>query len=194
VHPKTIQRWKRLRRRGLPLRRHHCRKGKKLPSPAATVAAARRRQSLPCLPVQWYGPSRRQVELFSACGNWFRRGGNHGGSLIPIRWVFVRDPASGREDWFYSTDPLCRPSQIVERFAWRWSIEVTFEEARAHLGLETTRQRCRRSVLRTAPCLLGLFSVISLIFAKHWQRQRGSIVLHETPCYHKAEPTFADAL
>jgi hypothetical protein len=138
--------------------------------------------------------SRRQVQLFSACGNWFRRGGNHSGGLIPIRWVFVRDPASGREDWFYSTDPRCRPQQVPEYFAWRWSIEVTFEEARAHLGLETTRQRCRRSVLRTAPCLLGLFSVISLIFAKRWQSQRGSVVLHQTPCYHKTEPTFADAL
>jgi hypothetical protein len=195
VHPKTLQRWRRLRRKGLPLRRHHCRKGKKLPSPAATVAAASSRRALPCPSVQWYGPSRRCVQLFSACGNWFRRGGNHSGSLIPIRWVFVHDQASGRDDWFYSTDPSCCPQEIVERFAWRWSIEVTFEEARAHLGLETTRQRCQRSVLRTAPCLLGLFSLISLIFTRHCQNQRRTVgLVHQTPCYHKTEPTFADAL
>ena len=51
---------------------------------------------------------------------------------------------SGREDYFYSTDPSLRPEQIVELFAGRWAIEVTFEEVRAHLGFETTRHWCQQ--------------------------------------------------
>ena len=93
------------------------------------------------------------------------------------------------------------PAAIVEDFAGRWSLEVTFEEGRAHLGWETTRQRCAASVLRCAPCLIGLFSIVTLIFIRLWRSSsssgnggRGACWTHHTPCYHKAEPTFADAL
>jgi len=71
---------------------------------------------------------------------------------------------------------------------------------RAHLGWETTRQRCAASVLRCAPCLIGLFSIVTLIFIRLWRSSssgnggRGACWTHHTPCYHKAEPTFADAL
>jgi hypothetical protein len=102
------------------------------------------------------------------------------------------DPAGGREDYFYTTDPAFRPERIIETFAGRWPIEVTFEEVRAHLGFETTRHWCENSVRRVAPCLLGLFSVVSLIYAE-LARQR-KVIVHTTPCYHKTDPTFADAL
>ena len=84
------------------------------------------------------------------------------------------------------------PRRIIETFAARWSIEVTFQEVRAHLGWETTRQRQRPSVLRTAPCLLGCFSLISLIYARH-VRGRKTPGPRET-CYRKSSVTFADAL
>ena len=45
----------------------------------------------------------------------------------------------------------------------RWSVEVTFEEARAHLGLETQRQWSEKAIARTAPVLLGLFSLVTLL-------------------------------
>lgn len=63
---------------------------------------------------------------------------------------------------------------------------------RAHLGFETARQHVAPSVLRTAPCLLGLFSLICLTFAEHAQRH--PLRIHQTPWYRKAEPTFADAM
>jgi hypothetical protein len=43
-------------------------------------------------------------------------------------------------------------------------METTFEEARAYLGLESTRGRCERTVLRAEPCLLGLYSVVALLY------------------------------
>ena len=173
-------------RRGCPPR-----KGRKLPTPAQAVAAAattpRRRARL-----HWYGNSVRDLELLGGCGGWYRHRGSGRAALIPVRWVYVLDPTSGREDFFYSTDPSLRPEQIVELFAGRWAIEVTFEEARAHLGLETTRHWCKNSVLRVAPCLLGLFTVVSLIYAR--LAAQGKVKVHGTPCYHKTNPTFADAL
>ena len=37
---------------------------------------------------------------------------------------------------------------------------------RAYLGLETTRGRCARTVLRAEPCLLGLYSVLALWYER----------------------------
>ena len=53
------------------------------------------------------------------------------------------------------------PLQIVRWFVQRWQVEVTFREARDHLGLETQRQWSDRAIARTTPCLLALFSIIS---------------------------------
>jgi hypothetical protein len=193
------------RRKGICRPRGH--KGKKLPSPADTVAAARSAgglapggRVLPTATVRWYGQSRRELEVLSGCGGWYRGRGNGTGALVPVRWLYTHDPQTGKEDWFFCTDPAYAPLAVVEDFAGRWSIEVTFEEGRAHLGWETTRQRCERSVLRCGPCLIGLFSLIALIFARLWRERAGErgrghwSWTHQTPCYQKAEPTFADAL
>jgi hypothetical protein len=168
-------------------------KGRKLPTPAQAVAAAGaagapRRHAT----VSWYGDSRRELELLGGCGGWYRHRGSGRAALVPLRWVYAHDPKSDREDYFYSTDPSLSPERLLGLFSGRWSIEVTFEEVRAHLGLETTRHWCRQSVLRVAPCLLGLFTVVSLIYAELARRQK--VKVHCTPCYHKTEPTFADAL
>jgi hypothetical protein len=172
-----------------------CRKGPKLPAPAKTIAAA---GGIGSQTLQWYGQSQREMEVMSGCGGWYGTRDRHGGkpSLVPIRWVYTHQPLSDREDWFYSTDPTLSGKRIVELFAGRWAIEVTFEETRAHLGLETPRQRCQRSVLRTTPCLLGCFSLVSLIFVGLWRQssENKKCFLHHTPCYHKTQLTFGDAL
>jgi hypothetical protein len=38
----------------------------------------------------------------------------------------------------------------------------SFEEVRAHLGVETQRQWSDEAILRTTPVLLGLFSIVTL--------------------------------
>jgi hypothetical protein len=84
------------------------------------------------------------------------------------------------------------PDQIVSLYTGRWSIEVTFQEVRTHLGFATPRNWSARSVLRTAPCLLGLFSVISLIFHRHTCGQ--GIRPVSFAWYAKKVATFGDAL
>ena len=74
----------------------------------------------------------------------------------------------------------------------RWSVEVTFEEARAHLGLETQRQWSDQAIARTTPVLLALFSLVTLLALR--LSQGGQIPVPVTAWYHKAEPTFADCL
>jgi len=165
------------------------RKGKRLPSPQEALRRASDRRHAE---VDWYGRGRRKVELLSSCGGWYRARGSGRACLVPLRWVWARELAKGQEAWFYSTDPTLAPEQIIELFAGRWAIEVTFQEVRAHLGWATTRQRCRQSVLRAAPCLLGLFSVVSLLYGRIAGQRK--IKIESTPCWHKLDPTFADAL
>ena len=74
----------------------------------------------------------------------------------------------------------------------RWQLEVTFQEMRRHLGFETQRQWSDLAIRRTTPALLGLFSLITL-FA-HSRMAQAAGVVRRAAWYHKAHPTFADAL
>ena len=139
--------------------------------------------------VSWYGGSDRRVELVGSTGQWYKAGKG----LVPVRWVFVHDvQGTHRDEYFYTTDTSLSLQQIVSWFTARWPIETNFQEMRAHLGFETPRQYVAKSVLRTAPCLFGLFSIICLIFAEHTRRHR--VQIRSTEWYIKTEPTFSDAI
>ena len=160
-------------------------KGHKLPPPGHIVA----RRQLTTATVSWYGGGDRRVQLTSGTGHWYKSGAG----LVPIRWVFVHDiQGTHRDEYFYTTDTSLTGTQIASWFTARWPIETTFQEVRAHLGFETPRQYIAKSVLRTAPCLLGLFSIVCLIFAEHTRRHR--VRVRRTQWYIKAEPTFSDAI
>jgi DDE superfamily endonuclease/Archaeal putative transposase ISC1217 len=132
-------------------------KGVKLPSPREVVATAERTR----LKVAWYGGGQREVEVVSGIGHWYKAGEG----LVPVRWVYVHDlTGTHRDEYFYSTDVNMSPQEIIEEYTGRWNIETTFEEARAYLGLESTRGWCERTVSRAEPCLLGLYSVVALMY------------------------------
>lgn len=165
-------------------------RGAKLPHPQDAVAQSKgkRRRAT----VSWYGGKKRRVEFVSQTAHWYKAGEG----LVPIRWVFVHDLDGTHEDrYFYSTDPTLSPSRIISLYTGRWSIEVTFQETRQHLGLATPRNRKDTSVLRTVPCLLGLFSVIAVLF--HRQTRGSGTTMPRpdaSPWYAKADVTFSDAL
>ena len=139
--------------------------------------------------LRWYGATMRQVELASGTAVWY----HSGMPAVPIRWVLIRDPLGKFEPQaLLSTDQGAAAAQIVEWFVLRWQVEVTFEEARAHLGIETQRQWSDLAILRTTPALLGLFSLITL-FA-HELLQGQAMATRQTAWYQKSVPTFSDTL
>ncbi len=80
----------------------------------------------------------------------------------------------------------------MRRFVHRWTIETTFEESRAHLGLETPRQWSDRAIKRTTPGLFGLYAVVALLV--HARHPDGKIPVHRTAWYDKPQATIADVL
>src|SRR2546426_12275539 len=108
-------------------------------------------------------------------------------------WVLVRDPLGKfRPQALVCTDLTVAPGQILAWFVLRWRLEVTFEEVRAHLGVETQRQWSDLAIARTTPALLGLFSVVTLL--AHGLAAEEGLPMRQAAWYQKAWPTFADAL
>jgi hypothetical protein len=71
-------------------------------------------------------------------------------------------------------------------------VEVTFREVRDHLGVETQRQWSDRAIGRTTPCLLALFSIVTLLAARLDRCARSAV--HIDAWYRKPHPTFTDSL
>ena len=137
--------------------------------------------------VDGYGGGTRQVGVVGEAAHWFKSGRG----LVALRWVSVRDrTGTHRDEFLYSTDPALTPAEIVGDSCGRWSIETTFQEMRAHLGLETTRGRCAKTVTRAAPCLFGLDTVVALIDDATPAALRSGAIAWPG----KATVTFSDAL
>ncbi|MHB8751422.1 MAG: IS701 family transposase, partial [Aggregatilineales bacterium] len=110
--------------------------------------------------LNWYGRRKRALDLATGTALWYTPGFDP----LPIRWVLVRDPLGKLAPAaFFATDQTADPVQILAWVIQRWSVEVTFEEVRAHLGFETQRQWSPKAIQRTSPALLGLFSFVTLL-------------------------------
>jgi hypothetical protein len=129
------------------------------------------------------------IEIVSDTAVWY----HSGQPVVPIRWVLIRDPQGKfKPQALLCTDPHIRPEQIIQWFVLRWQLEVTLEEVRAHLGVETQRQWSDLAIARTTPALWGLFSLITLL--AHQCVTRGRLPVRRTAWYAKPAPTFSDAL
>jgi len=137
----------------------------------------------------WYGGGERDIEISSATAVW-----RHGGMpVVPIRWVLVRDPLGKLDPQaLLCTDPAQDPVQVLRWFVQRWQVEVTFREVRDHLGVETQRQWSDKAIARTTPCLLGLFSLVTLLGKQLTPQARRATAT--SAWYHKQRPTFSDTL
>jgi DDE family transposase len=137
----------------------------------------------------WYGAGERHVHITSDTAVWY----HSGLPVVPIRWVLIRDPL-GRfaPQALLATDPQLAPAQVLRYFVRRWQMEATFEEARAHLGMETQRQWSRRAIARTTPALLALYAIITLM-ATHLIGT-GAMPVRRAAWYPKEEATFSDTI
>jgi DDE superfamily endonuclease len=163
-------------------------KGKRRPTLEA-VLADKRTQWTTLRVEQWYGKGPREVDVATDTAVWYHTGK----PPVAIRWVLIRDP---QEDFkpqaLLSTNLAYTPEQILPWFVRRWTMEVTFEEARAHLGMETQRQWNDRAIARTTPALLSLYSIVTL--TAHLLIDKGATCVRSTAWYRKTRPTFSDAL
>ena len=162
------------------------RKGRRLPTLAKRLTEADTTWSR--VRVRWYGGTWRWLEVASDTAVWYHRG------LPPValRWVLIRDPKERSEPQaLLSTDAALAATQIVGAFVRRWAMEVTFQEAHAHLGIEGQRQWNDLAIARSTPLRLALFSLVTLLVHRQpgWQAS-----VRQAAWYQKALPTFSDAL
>ncbi len=138
--------------------------------------------------VPWYAGHSLTMDLTSGTALWHR----DGEAPLPIRWVLLRDPSGKRRPCaLFGTDPATTMHQIIAWYVSRWQIEVTFEEVRCHLGVETQRQWSARAIARTTPCLLGRFSLVLLLA---YRLSPTRLPTRQAAWYAKSAPTFADAV
>lgn len=139
--------------------------------------------------VAWYGGIKKNARLLSGTNLWY----SSGEKPLPIRWVLVVTEDKSTPEAFFTTDLELAIEKIVNWFILRWNIEVTFEETRAHLGIETQRQWSERAIARTTPCLMALFSLVTLFAIETLKGQ--SLPILSTSWYDKkSEATFSDVL
>jgi hypothetical protein len=137
----------------------------------------------------WYGDRERDIEIATGKAVWT----NGGQPQVPIRWVLIRDPFNKfKTQALLCTEPSTEPIQILTWFVQRWRLEVTFQEVRTHLGVETQRQWSDNAIDRATPLLLGLFSFVTL--AAHRLDRRNPVAIRQAAWYHKNTATFSDAL
>ena len=118
---------------------------------------------------------------------------HHPGKQVPVRWLLVRDAAGTFEPQaFVCTDQAAAPIAILRLFVRRWSVEVTFAEVRRRLGVEAQRQWSDLAIARTTPCLLALFSLVTL-WASDLAARR-LVLPRRAAWYAKPAVTFSDAL
>jgi hypothetical protein len=163
-------------------------KGQRLPTLAARLSDPTTHWQP--LTVPWYDGQQRDLEIGSDIAVWF----HNGKTPVPIRWVLIRDPQGTYAPLaLLCTDPQQTPAHIVNWFVQRWQLEVTFEEARRHLGLETQRQWSDKAIARSTPLLLGLFSWVTLVAHTRYSSQP-ALAPRQAAWYCKSLPTFSDAL
>ena len=163
-------------------------KGKRRPTLEA-VLADEQTQWTKLTVDDWYGEGPRAVAVATDTAVWYHTGK----PPVAIRWVLIRAPHERcKPQALLSTNLAHTCAQRLAWFVRRWTMEVTCEEARAHLGMETQRPWHDRAIARTTPALLSLDSIMTL--NAQLLSEKGMTCVRSTAWYRKTRPTFADAI
>jgi hypothetical protein len=113
----------------------------------------------------------------------------------PVRIVVVRDPSRRRRDEaFFCTDLQQDPAFVLQTYARRWTLEVTFHDSKQHLGFGQAQNQAKAAVQRTAPFAGLVYSLVLLWAARHLQ-QGGTLGWIVRPWYpSKTAIAFPDLL
>jgi hypothetical protein len=83
---------------------------------------------------------------------------------------------------------------ILEGYARRWTLEVTFRDTKQHLGLADPQSQAARAVRRTAPFALLAYALVVLWYAEHGQVGPTNAWPVRPWCRGKVAPSFPDML
>ena len=178
--------WTRPRRRRPGQKGRPRKRGKRVPAPSALAATWRHWRPLE---VTLYG---RAVtpRVFALTALWYAALPEH-----PVRIVVVRDPTGRRQDEAFScTDAGASPAFILEGYARRWTLEVTFRDAKQSLGLADPQAQAARAVRRTAPLACLVYDLVLLWYAEHVHAAAATGWLHRPWYREKVAPSFLDML
>jgi hypothetical protein len=163
-------------------------KGKRRPTLEAVLADARTQWTTGRV-AQWYGEGPREVEVTTDIAVWYHTAK----PPVVLRWLLIRDPQKRfKAQALLSTNLAHTLEQMLTWFVQRWTLEGTFEEARAHLGMETQRHWSERAIARTTPALLSLYCIVTLTAQQ--LIDKGETCVRSTAWYSKTRPTFSDAI
>jgi len=136
-----------------------------------------------------YDGKKKRVQYLTNTAMW----GADGFCPIAIRWVLVKDPTGEMDPLpLMSTDVSLSAIKIIELYVDRWGLEVTFEEVREHLGVETQRQWSTKAIAKTTPVLMALYSLVCLM--GHRLNEEKTLVAERTSWYDKENIVFSDLL
>ena len=93
---------------------------------------------------------------------------------------------------FFSNNLEIDALDLLKQYMLCWNVEVTFEEVRAHLGMETQRQWSDLAITRTTLVLFGLFSLIICAALQFYPN--GELTPKSSAWYKKSEITFSDLM
>ncbi len=139
--------------------------------------------------IKGYDGKKKKVKFLTNTSIW----GVDSYAPIAIRWVLVVDP-SGEMDPLplMSTDVNLSTVKIIELYVDRWGLEVTFQEVREHLGVETQRQWSDQAIARTTPILMAMYSIVCLI--GNSMHKEESLIAEKTAWYDKKTVSFSDLI
>jgi len=161
-------------------------KGKRLPS--LKILAEDQTQPWVKAILPWYQGGKKEISYISGVALM------HKTRQLPIavKWVLVRIEGKKNPQAFFSNNVEMEALDILKRYMFRWNVEVTFEEARAHMGIETQRQWSDLGIARSTPCLFGLFSLICCAAVSLYHK--GKLTPKGSAWYQKTEITFSDLI
>jgi hypothetical protein len=140
------------------------------------------------LTTEWYGNEKKKLLYLSGtCLRYVK-----GFSPLPILWVITKDPVTKELTYLMCTDLELQIITVVGDFVKRWNIEVTHEEVRRHLGVESLRNWSEKSVDRATPILFSLYTIVVLMTFE--LNKKYKLPKQETAWYTKDCCTFSDCL
>lgn len=113
-----------------------------------------------------------------------------------VRYVIVKDPQGHYgTSYLMSTDTTMSPAEIVTAYSHRWPLELTFQETKQKLGMQDPQTQLPRSVRRTAPFALLVYSFVVCWYLATGHQEAQAWPSFRDPWYNKTgRPSFTDML